>query len=427
MEIIYWAIHLLIFGILIWRFRSRCASLVSARVHDLSLLLKTITTIGLGLIYLKFYDGGDTWNYHRQAAMVVNHVGSDISLWLDFLFRSGLPIEMQLELDLASQPRAMLFMKLIAVMHLLTGSSYWLTSFYLSLLAYYSAWFLLASLIKVNANLKFGSIIALLFVPTVVFWSSGIIKESVTQSMIYVVVAVWLQWSVAMKFNLIRSLVALACIVLLFFLKYYYAVTLGVILLAAGFTKLVVNPNLSIRTTVVFFLTLCLFFFGGTSLHPNLHLDSFWSVIVENYYLFESKSSPHNIIHYHNLNASFGSFFLNMPLALFSGLFRPIIFEGGNALKALAGIENVILVIFGIGSVNQLIRKRWKIGDPMLIWSGVVFILVMATFLAFAAPNLGTLSRYRIGFLPVLWILIFARNPIMSRIEKRVFLWLNII
>lgn len=384
------------------------------------------TTFGLGLIYLNFYDGGDTWNFHRQAILVLNGLEWDIGLWMKFLFMSDLPLDLQMELGLGSQPRAMLFVKLIATFHLLTGSSYWLTSLYLSLTAYYSGWLLLAVLIRVDEKMKLAAVISLLFLPTVVFWSSGIIKESIAQSLIYVVVALWLDWTFSKNVKAGQFVVALCSLALLFFLKYYYAVVLGVVLISATFTMFAVRTGSRQKSVLIYFIALFIFLIGGTSLHPNLNLDSFWTIIVDNYFIFESKSSPQNIIHFQDLNYSFGSFFLNMPIASLSGLFRPLIFEGGNLLKVLAGIENSILLILGIGSVYQLFQKRWKMKDPLVILSALVFVVVMATFLAFAAPNLGTLSRYRIGFLPILWILMIASNPIMSRIEKRVFLWLNI-
>src|SRR5690606_5751091 len=110
-------------------------------------------------------------------------------------------------------------------------------------------------------------------------------------------------------------------------------------------------------------------------------------------------SSPDNLVGFVNLSPSPVAIALNAPLALFSGLFRPMLWEAGNAPAWLAAIENTLLLIL---SVASLWRLRAAIASPyrLLIFGAVAYVVILCVFLTISAPNLGTLSRYRVGYLP---------------------------
>jgi hypothetical protein len=43
------------------------------------------------------------------------------------------------------------------------------------------------------------------------------------------------------------------------------------------------------------------------------------------------------------------------------------------------------------------------------------YVVFLCVFLALSTPNFGTLSRYRIGFTPFLWLLLLGGSGILSR------------
>ena len=89
-------------------------------------------------------------------------------------------------------------------------------------------------------------------------------------------------------------------------------------------------------------------------MHYNLNYSNLLDVIVANHDSYYDHSRPDNLIRFNQLKPEMSSFIENFPIAVFSGIFRPLIFEGGNLLKIMAGIENLLLLILSVISLKQL-------------------------------------------------------------------------
>ena len=142
-------------------------------------------------------------------------------------------------------------------------------------------------------------------------------------------------------------------------------------------------------------------FFAGilliSNFHYNLDFSRVLTVIYENHQL-GLKSSGDDAILYYNFDGSLLGFLMNIPIALFSGLFRPTILEASNPLQFLVALENLGVFIL---LIITLIRARIRIfiKNPFVI-SILIYVFSLAVFLAFATPNFGTLSRYKVGYWP---------------------------
>ncbi len=98
------------------------------------------------------------------------------------------------------------------------------------------------------------------------------------------------------------------------------------------------------------------------------------------------------------------------PFALFTALFRPMIFEARNAVQLANAIEaTVLLVLFlqilrerGLGGLFRAIRA-----SPTMLFCAV-FTLALALGTGLASTNMGTLSRYRAPMMPFFFILLMV-------------------
>lgn len=88
------------------------------------------------------------------------------------------------------------------------------------------------------------------------------------------------------------------------------------------------------------------------------------------------------------------------PVALATSLFRPFFFEVRNAIAVGAAIETAIIsVVF----LNLVFRKRGKLRLIMsrpILPAAVVFTMIFGTAVGLATSNFGTLSRYRMPLMP---------------------------
>lgn len=374
-----------------------------------ALSLKIIAGICLGVLYMFFYGYGDTILYFKDA-----HTLGDLFFesWENYLL--FMIDRFQIPLYYTDNPRALFFVKLISPLVIFTYNSYWFTSIYLSLISFYASWNLVLIIRKYFPNFMMGAVIGLLFFPSVVFWSSGVVKESLAFTLIVILIANFIQIYNNEPFSLKKVIINLVLLLLLFQLKYYY---LAAFLIAIAPTLILkyISWRTLVKHSVFSWIVLLVLAAAGVSLiHPNLSVHRFIEVIVENNQLYENHFELSKTINYYNLESTFWSLLINTPIALFSILFRPLLFEAGTWLQVALSIENLILFIL----IIAWIFKRGKIRMTPLLMSCLVYVMVLGVFLAISTPNFGSLSRYRISFLPVLIILISHNSLIFEWLDK---------
>lgn len=165
-----------------------------------------------------------------------------------------------------------------------------------------------------------------------------------------------------------------------------------------------------------------MFFIGllmlGSYLHPILTWSGFLQQLFEQHHAIVAMSSKENLILFDAFEPTLDSLLSHLPLALFSGLFRPGVWDAGNIFQWCAALENLGLLLLTIATIGN-IKKLFQRPIPLLLWGTIAYILIMATLLAFAAPNFGTLVRYKIGFLPFLVLVVLVNNPLLSNFPRK--------
>jgi hypothetical protein len=265
---------------------------------------------------------------------------------------------------------------------------------------------------------KVSVIISFLFFPTVVFWSSGIVKESIAMASLFFLALIFLKIWNRQKIYMLEWMLTVLFLWLLWSLKYYYlAIFLPVAVTTIALRLLLSKFSID---SFIFRVALWLVIFilpllAIMLLHPNFYPERFLEVIVSSYYEYTAISSTEDIIRYKSLEPTFFSVVRNTPLALFSGLFRPLILEAKTTLQFLASFENMFLMILSVSALTNLktlLNGRHRI----LFFSILIYTVLLCTFLALSTPNFGTLSRYRIGFLPFFVLLLTIENPLITKI-----------
>ena len=380
------------------------------------LVVKLVSGLFLGALYHFYYQDGDTIAYFQDAGELAGLAGDDLVEYFKALISSHHPALSGLQYS--QMPRALFFVKIVSIFYMLTAGNYWLTSLYFSLLSFVGCWLLAKKLAEVFPKTHFASALAFLLLPSFVFWSGGVIKESAAIAALGICLYACLQCTEQPRIR--HILIAILAWLLLWKLKYYYAGALA----AVSFpTAIVIFINRKYKvakkviTIVVWIGALVTAVLMIRLFHPNFYFSRIVEVVVENYYLYAGKTFSENLIHFYDLRQGLVSLLINAPWALFSGLFRPLIFEGGPWIKMLVGVENTILLLLAIDCLRRIHNCQLELHPEMII-AGLVYILVMATLLAFSVPNLGSLVRMRVGFLPFFWYLLLAISPWTGRIAE---------
>lgn len=390
-----------------------------------ALIMKLAGGIGLGLLYKYHYTVGDTFSFFEDATTLSKIFWKDPLSYVNFLVSSD-ESEAILNLLGNKQPRSLFLVKIVSAVNIVTWNNYWLTSVYFSLVSFGSAFYLFKRMTTIFSGSKLAAAIAFLFFPSIVFWSSGIIKESLALAGLFMLSGIYISLLTNAKPLWWEWLLAFLSVFLVWNLKYYW-IAVFIPIVATTFLvhtitkKTQLKVNLKILIWMASFLIIC---FGVTLVHPNFYLESFLNVLVENYNDFVRISPAENVVHY-QLEPTWWSVLLNSPYALLTGFFRPFIWEARNVLQVLVAIENLFILILALTSLTNLLeigKSKYRV----LIFSTSVYIVILCLFLALSTPNLGTLARYKIGFQPFLIFMLLVDNIMLNWLKVRlikVFPW----
>jgi hypothetical protein len=375
---------------------------------------KWLAALSLGLVYMYYYPGGDTWTYFEEAKKLSLLATSDFSQFWDLFLASN--DTSTVTHFLYVHDRSFLFVKIVSLLNLVSGNNYWVTASYFSLVSFFSSWFLFIQLRRFAPDSTRAAALAIFLFPSILFWSSGLLKETLAMAAVYYLTAVLIQLLCGAKVQLVQWALVFFSVWIGWSIKYYW---LG-IFIAAWLSCLFVfiltkNRKISQRKSGLGWLGLFLLLAAGASFaHPNFHLERVMEVIVSNHDLSVLQSKGNDYIHYYDLLPTVASMAVNSPWALFSALFRPMPFEATGLPSVLASLEN--LIIFAL-AVSYLASARKK--SPPFVIPLFVFSVVLCVFLALSTPNFGTLSRYRVGFLPFMIFVFSFRNPLLNYLMNR--------
>lgn len=403
-------LNALLFGLLVWYVYQKIRP-SSSNLFAIALLVRVAAAIVLGVLYRSYYSAGDTWNFFNDAVRVSNFARHDFFTFLHFIWDEDAVL--QLASQLGSADRSLLLVKILTPFVILTGANYWLVAVWFGLISFVAAWWLFATIEKYFANQVFAAGISILFFPSVVFWSSGLIKENLGLAGLYMVLATVIRWFKGNKPRVFEWAVAAISFYVAWRLKYYWTALFAAVLVTT-IGAFWITQKTKVRyaiTWILIFITLTLL---TTLLHPNFYLGRILGVIVENNQQFIALSAIGESIQYTDLQASWQSMVLNAPNALFSGLFRPFLWEAGGITAIAAALENTVLLILVLTGLTSFKRYDVKASIPLLVYS-----LVLCVFLALSSPNFGTLSRYRVGFLPFFVFLVTAHHPWLLKLQRR--------
>jgi hypothetical protein len=277
---------------------------------------------------------------------------------------------------------------------------------------------------NVGPAFRLPAAVATLFVPSFVFWSSGLIKEAVA-----VAGFGWALYGVHLWIREGRTVPGWALMVLgaipILLIKPYILFPLT---LAGGswyyWARSLKRGRVRIRPGYI--AVAGLLSVGGIVLlgqyFPEYALDVFSSRTYELQQIGRRVRGGSTFVLGGEVPTTLAGQFAYAPAALLTSLFRPVIFEVHNLLMlanaaettALALLSARILVTRNLGAVRRQIME-----DPFLVFC-IVFVITFGIAVGLASTNLGTLSRYRCPLVPFFVVLLLVLGkPLSARSPTR--------
>lgn len=375
-----------------------------------ALTLKMICGICLGLIYTFYYDGGDTIMFFEKAKGLLELPSGE---YLKEVFLTSIPHEQRSLLPIT---------KITSLVLAITGDSYWLASVYFSLFSFAGAFFFVKELSVKYVDLTNIAAIAFLFFPSVVFWSSGILKESVVFGIMMFMLRFFMTYLNSKQINLWHLILSVLGAWLIILIKYYIAAVFLPILLIVFVVSVIRDRNLFRGIAPIYqYLSISIITIGvlywATTIQFNIDLTRIYSVIKVNQSEILRISDQTDLINYLDESGSVFIVFVNFLIALFAGLFRPLIPELSSVAQIFSALENMlILSLFTFGLKRKVVIDNH---DKILLIGLVIFILTLSTTLAYSSPNFGTLARYKVYYMPFFLFLALIDNPVIKWVNTK--------
>lgn len=395
-----WIIHLIIiFGILHW-FRP----MGELKIYYWSGVgFKLLSGVVLGCIYFYYQKSGDTLFFHEKATELSNLPFQE---YINYLFTANYPV-------FTGESRNDFFIKFLSIFYQCSLGSYWISGLYLSLISFTACWQFILAIRKYLPDIQIPAMIAFLYLPSAVLWSSGVFKDTIINSALFGLFSIALFYCRVSKISWAQILITTLCMGTLFYLKFYLFAVAGLCLSVLAIGQII--PLFSLRTSLKIPIMIGIGFilvFLTSQVNKNLNLDQLPQAIVSNYDQV-SKQSEELDFTFHNLQPTYPSILINIPLSLFTGFFRPFIWEGSR-FTFLFSLESLaIFILFWIS-----VFKIRNTNISSLLLAAILFIFILACFLPLVSPNFGSLIRYRAAYMPLLSLLVmiipysryFAKN-----------------
>lgn len=403
-------VYLILFGFAAYLIRPLVTTRETRKYFFPALYVRFAGAIALGLIYQFYYAGGDTFNYFTHGSRWIwEAFKSDPLMGIKLLTESGgervgETFEWSQHIWYYRDEKSFFVVRITAFFDLFTLHTYSATALFYAAFSFSGLWAMYAAINTMYHQPKLLAY-AILFVPSVVFWGSGILKDTITLGALG-----WLTWATInmvefRKWSPKYWLIALCMAWMIFSIKSYIVICYVPLVFVWVYLKQVRNiRNTFVKVSVAPILLVVFGALGYFSLEQissqsdKYSLDSFArQAAVTAYdirYGWGARTGGDGGYDIGLPDGTIGSMVRLMPAAVNVSLFRPYIWEVRNPLMLLSSLEAMGTVLL---TLLVLFKGRFKdlFGDPFLLFC-LLFAILFGFAVGVSTFNFGTLMRYKI-------------------------------
>jgi hypothetical protein len=387
---------------------------ITRRYFFPALCLRLFGAIALGFLYQYYYEGGDTYNFHTHGSRHIWRAFMDDPLigW-KLLTAQGEygPGLYQYARDIwfYTDPDSYFVIRVAALFDLFTFSSYSATACLFAVLSFSGAWALFLTFYRIRPDLHRLIALATLFIPSVIFWGSGLLKDTLTLAALGMLTFSIHELFGQKRMSIRNVLLLVVSAWVIFSVKKYILMSFA----PAVILWLYLDQLMRIRSHMLRLMLIPIILAGIVASgyyalvlvgadDPQYSLDriAITAQITAHDIGFYTGRDAGSTYSLGELDGTFTGMISKAPQAIVVSLFRPWLWEVKNPLMMLSALESFLFLI---------ITLRVVLGKPLLMWRAlsspvVVFCLVFSLIFAFAVGvstfNFGTLARYKIPLLP---------------------------
>ena len=375
------------------------------------------------IVYLFYYNGGDTVYYFKGARSIVMLAQKNFGAAFRMLIGERTEELRSLFDRTTGHPtyfrdsNAWAVCRFMVPFYLLGFGSLWGTTLVLTIFMFFAMWDFYKMLCKLYPKESKYMAIALFFLPSVLFWSAGILKDVwCLVAVLQLYKALWLVFFRKRRIvaNIFRYIVCAYILISIRPFVFYSALAATLLWLIFWQIKTMQNKLIKaaafpvILIASIMGIVIILNAFGSTVEGKYGNFDTMLQhvVVVQNdltqdYY-------GENSFDIGPFDASIPSILSKAPIAIVSGLFRPFLWEGSSVFLKVSALEAALIFLFFVYVCIQtrIVGLLRIIINDSFLSSLCIFIVILAFFTGLSIANFGALARYRIVYLPFFCIVL---------------------
>ncbi|MBI9066452.1 MAG: hypothetical protein JEZ09_04100 [Salinivirgaceae bacterium] len=303
-----------------------------------------------------------------------------------------------------------------ALVRLISMGNIHIHTLIISFLSFTGLWGIYKVFLSYFKNQKWLLVLVVFFIPSLYFWTSGLLKEGI---LMFAFGMLLYSFNQLMKkhFTLSSLIVFILSIFLLLISKFY-------ILVAAlpGLAFIFLYIKTKPKFIALKYLLIHVFFLIGAWLTKPILGISFPEILAHKQHDFINYINSLNYvgskIEIQAIEPNLFSLIKAIPQALYNSLFRPTLFEVSNAMMLMAALENLLIVAAILLTIFYFTKRNLK--NHWFLFC-VSFTLILFALSGLTTPVLGALVRYKAPALPFLAIaLLFMINfEKLNKLRKR--------
>jgi hypothetical protein len=384
------------------------------------LVVKIFGGLVFTAIYTFYYPGGDCHAYYQGARSMNALAMDEPQVYFSIMAGNTTPENWSYFTEHTGYPPSYLYVK---------GGAHFAVSRYISPLLLPSLGSMIIATLLLNVIMYIGIwkffrvlclrypgyikriALAVLFFPSVVFWSGGIMKDSFTYAATLYLTAAMYEIFIY-KMRILRNIPGIILSVFLIVsLKPYIIIALLPCLgLIISYNYIIEIKNTIIRTIVSPVLILTGVLAGlfalsllSTQLGTYSSVDNVVSKAQINQQdLMREEQYGSNNFNIGPLDPSIGGLARKFLPATIAGLFRPFLWEARNPVMVISAIENFLLLSLLLFLLFRLHPGKLfrMIGSDHYLLFAFIFSLIFSFSVGISTANFGALVRYKIPALP---------------------------
>ena len=433
-DLLLYPIYVAIFYFIFKARRKKYTDPVLKFYHLQGFWIKALAVIPFTLFNYKISLGDSYVLYHMEGANIYHMILHDFTN-IKWLFAQGKDFDEALLKDVwnlgyFNDENNYMVARIVAILSFLTFGKYMVTNLIFSMISFAGVWRLFRFFYEQYPHLHKQLAISILYLPTFVFWSSGILKDPLCTGAIG-----WITFSLfealykkkdifknfLIVFFFCYLLAKLKIYILISYLPFFvlFLVLKNVNLIKNIFVKILLVPALIIFSVLIF--TKAMDKLKGTL---GDYAGEGLSKSIKSYQqAYESQASyaESNFSLGVTYDGSVGSLIKMAPAAIVATLYRPFIWETRKLSTLITSLESLFIMLFtfrvlySVG-VTNFIRSIVK--DPTILYC-ILFSLLFALFVGATTLNFGTLVRYKIPCMPFYLIALYLIMDRNKKIKKR--------